>query len=71
VGFLPESEGKLVVVALKIPEKLKERIDKAAKKTGNNRTQTMLALMRHSLDLLEASEDSEEKTAKPQKSKGR
>lgn len=55
MGVLPEKpdEGPLEVITLKIPAKLKARVDAASKATGNNRTQTILALMRWALDEFE------------------
>lgn len=47
-------EGPLEVITLKIPKKLKARVDAAAKATGNNRSQTILALVRWGLDQFEA-----------------
>lgn len=63
MGVLPmkESEGSLEVLTLKVPVKLKARIDAAAKQTGNNRTQTMLALMRWALDQFEKQREEERK----------
>lgn len=67
-------EGELELVAIKMPAKLKKRIDDAASATGNNRTQTMLQLIRHSLAQAEA-EIAEKKKAQPdaeaKKPKGR
>ena len=73
MGVLPESEGELELVAIKMPSKLKARIDDAAKRSGNNRTQTMLALIRHSLEQLEAelAAPVEAPATPPKKGKGR
>lgn len=54
-----EDEGELEILTLKVPAKLKARIDAAAKATANNRTQTMLALMRWALDQFEAQREEE------------
>lgn len=61
MGVLPEKpdEGPLEVITLKIPAKLKARVDAAAKMTGNNRSQTILALMRWALDEFEAQRTAE------------
>jgi predicted transcriptional regulator len=71
VGVLTDKvdEGELELVAIKMPSKLKARIDAAAKATGNNRTQTMLQLMRHALAQVEA--EIAEKQAEAKKLKGR
>ena len=55
----PEDEGELVLTALKLPKKLRDRIDAAAKATGNNRTQTVIALCRWALDQFEAQREEE------------
>jgi len=57
-------EGPLEVLTLKMPAKLKARVDAAAKATGNNRSQTMLALMRWALDQFEAQRAEEMKKSK-------
>lgn len=56
-----EDEGELEVLTFKVPKKLKARIDAAAKETGNNRTQTMLSLMRWALDEYDAQRSDEKK----------
>lgn len=58
-----EDEGELEVLTFKVPAKLKARIDAAAKETGNNRTQTMLSLMRWALDEYEAQKTGEGRKA--------
>jgi metal-responsive CopG/Arc/MetJ family transcriptional regulator len=54
-------EGPLEVITLKIPKKLKGRVDAAAKTTGNNRSQTILALVRWGLDEFERQRAAEKK----------
>jgi hypothetical protein len=63
VPVLPENEGELEVLSLKMPRKLRERIDAAAKTAGLNRTQTMLSLMRWALEQFDL-QRAEEKAAK-------
>lgn len=71
MAVLPESEGELEVLTLKMPTKLKARVDAVARGAfGGNRTQTMLALMRHALITFEA-ELAEKQRAEAKKPKGR
>lgn len=56
-------EGPLEVITLKIPKKLKARVDSAAKATGNNRSQTILALVRWGLDEFERQRAAEKEKA--------
>lgn len=66
MDVLPDKtdEGPLEMLTIKVPKKLKERIDAAAKETGNNRSQTMLSLIRWSLDQFEKQRADEKKLSK-------
>ena len=66
MGLLPEKndEGPLEVITLKLPTKLKARIDAAAKASGNNRTQTILAFVRFGLDEYDAQQKQKGATKK-------
>jgi len=60
----PDNEGELVLTALKLPRKLRDRIDAAAKATGNNRTQTVIALCRWALDQFDKQREEEKRSKK-------
>lgn len=64
MSVFPEDEGELVLVALKMPEKFRERLDACAVSIGKNRTQTMLALMRWALDQVAAQRATEPEVKK-------
>lgn len=57
-------EGPLEVITLKIPKKLKSRVDAAAKVTGHNRSQTILALVRWGLGQFEKQRAAEKEAEK-------
>jgi len=65
MSVFPEDEGELVLVALKMPEKFRDRLDAVSEAIGKNRTQTMLSLMRWALDEYDAQRGGE----KPAESK--
>lgn len=61
---VPKGEGKGVPTSFRVPEKLLARIDACADETGNDRTDTILHLIRWALSKYEE----ERATAKTKKS---
>jgi metal-responsive CopG/Arc/MetJ family transcriptional regulator len=59
---VPEGEGKLSqAITLRMPKKLLERVERCAKDTANNRSDTVLHLLRWALGAYEASRAEHEK----------
>lgn len=67
---VPEGEGETTVqIGVRTPEKLLERIDRCAKETGNDRTATVLHLLRWALSQYEKERAEEAEASSKKKAK--
>lgn len=61
---VPDGEGEGIPLSIRYPKKLLERVDSCAKGTGNNRTETIMHLLRWALTKYEGEREQESRSGK-------